>query len=116
MDIDVTGKQNGLQFNRADWTAQTRPAQTDSTQASSAQAGSTQAAAGGTTAGTSVPKGYESPVVKIDPGTGAAVLSFRDPGSDEQAFQVPSRTALEYERQQRLTENSPKATGTTGST
>jgi len=49
------------------------------------------------------PKPVVSPVVKIDGPTGAAVLSFRDPNSGDQTFQVPSRTALAYERRQLLT-------------
>jgi len=46
-------------------------------------------------------KTFSSPVVQIDGPTGAAVLSFRDPSGSEE-FQVPSRTALKYEHQQRL--------------
>ncbi len=50
----------------------------------------------------SSPKGYESPIVKIDAQTGTAVLSFINPDTGKQNFQVPSETALQYERQQRL--------------
>lgn len=51
------------------------------------------------------PQSFVSPMVKIDGKTGAAVLSFRDPSSGGQSFQVPSQTALEYSRQQRLQES-----------
>jgi hypothetical protein len=83
-------------------------APTDPTQTATASASA------GTASGVgSVPQTYESPVVKIDPATGAAVLSFLNPGTNQQAFQVPSRTALEYERQQRLAMPAEKATVTT---
>jgi len=111
MDIDISSKQNSLQFSRGDWTPEARAAQ-----AGASQTATTAAPVGN--AGdkvASIPKGYESPVVKIDPTTGAAVLSFRDPGSDQQSFQVPSRSALEYERQQRLADNAKSAPGVAGS-
>ena len=108
MDMNVIGSQNGLPPERGDGTATVRSAQTDTPQAATAPASTN---ASGAVAAATTPKAYESPVVKIDPTTGAAVLSFRNPGSDEQAFQVPSRTALEYERQQRLTIHSANDTG-----
>ncbi len=111
MDINVIGSQNGLPIDRGDGTATARSAQTDIPQAVAAPA-STDAGVG--SSGTSIPQGYESPVVKIDPTTGSAVLSFLDPGSNQQAFQVPSRTALEYERQQRLAVPSASTTDTSG--
>jgi hypothetical protein len=46
------------------------------------------------------PRPVISPVVKMDGPTGAAVLSFRDPVTGEQNFQIPSRTALAYEQNQ----------------
>lgn len=115
MDIDVTGKQNGLPYNAGDWAATARTAQpapdTTSTASDSSGTGTGGAAA---SSSTSTGKAYESPIMKIDPETGAAVLSFLNPGTDQQAFQVPSRSALEYERQQRLTMPAEKTGGTTG--
>jgi hypothetical protein len=52
--------------------------------------------------------------MQIDPTTGAAVLEFRDQATGKQSFQVPSKTALEYDRQQRLSsEQSATHQGTT---
>ncbi len=104
MDITTVSRQNSLPTPRED---SSPPADPQSNKSSS---GATTA-----TAANSTPKTYESPVVRIDSATGSAVLSFVDPSTGKQSFQVPSRTALEYERQQHLTDATAKAAGDTTS-
>jgi hypothetical protein len=100
MDITNISRQNGLPSMRGDTTP---PAiqQADSGSGSNSTGSDTGS-------GHSVPsKGYESPVLHIDSATGATVLAFLDP-SGKELFQTPSRTALEYERQQALAASSGK--------
>ena len=96
MDITNISRQNSLPMPQGD------PRQAPDQQTAKGGNGSDSA---------STAKGYESPVVKIDAQTGAAVLSFVDPDTGKQSFQVPSRTALEYERQQRLAEQAGNLAG-----
>ena len=74
--------------------------------ASSSDSASSSSSSSSSATGASA-KAFVSPIVQIDGQTGAAVLSFRDPNTGAQDFQLPSRTALQYERQQRLNQDLP---------
>lgn len=96
MDISPTGKQNSLPIGRED-TARA---------ASQAQAQQQQPQDNAQKAASKVPtKPFESPVVQIDSATGSTVLSFRDANNGQEQFQSPSRTALEYNRAQRVADH-----------
>lgn len=95
MDVSILGGQNGLPTNR-----ETSPPAAPSTVSSPAHDAKSANGTG--------QAGYVSPVVKIDGATGRAVLEFRDQGTGDQAFQVPSETALKYDQQQLAEENAPR--------
>ena len=96
MDISPTGKQNSLPIGREDTARAASQAQAQQQQPhDQAQKASP----------TVTPKAYESPVVQIDSATGSTVLSFRDANNGQQQFQSPSRTALEYNRAQRVADH-----------
>lgn len=85
----------------------------------SSSAANRTASSGGTSTTTSTPTPtifYSSPVVDFDAATGALIWKYRDPTTGDFLYQSPSRTALLYERSQRLAESQgkPAETGQTG--
>lgn len=82
----------------------------------SSSATSRTVSSGGTSATTSTPTiFYSSPIVDFDAATGALIWKYRDPTTGDFLYQSPSRTALLYERSQRLAESQgkPAETGQT---
>ena len=79
----------------------------------SSSSSSSSASSAPTSSNSPAGKGFVSPIMQIDSQTGAAVLSFRDPDTGLQDFQSPSRSALEYDRQQRLADVSAHASSGT---